>query len=156
MSGKQYQVPFTPWRLDLLGVVWNGCVQPYVWEAVPGFLYALKTRLTWCCVGQACPALCLGSSTKFPLHREDKTYLVLCGTGVSSSMSGKQYQIPFTPWRQDLLGDVWDGRVQPYVWEAVPGSLFALKTRLTWHCVRRACLALCLGSSTRFPLRPED
>jgi hypothetical protein len=45
--------------------------------------------------------------------------------GMSSPMSGKQYQAPFTPRRLDLLGVVWDGRVQSYVWEAVPGSLYA-------------------------------
>ncbi len=145
---KQYQAPFTPWRLDLLGVVWDGRVQPYVWYVVPGSLYAL-------------------------------TYLVLCGTGVSSPMSGKQYQVPFTAWRLDLLGIVWDRRVQPYVWEAVPGSLdlsgavwdgrvqhyvweavpgslYALKTRLTWCCMGQACPALCLGSSTRFPFHREE
>jgi hypothetical protein len=100
ISGRQYQVPFTPRRLDLLGVVWDRRVQPYVWEAVPDSLYALKTI--------------------------------------------------------DLFGVVWDRRVQPYVWEAVPGSLYVVRTRLTWYCVGRACPALCLGSSTRFPLRRED
>ncbi len=103
-------------------------VQPYVWEAV------------------------IGPFTPSSLD----LLSVVWGMGISSPMSGKQYQVPFTPLRLDLLGVVWDRRVQPYVWEAVPGSLYALKTRLTWCFVGRACPALCLGNSTRFPLRPED